>query len=418
MKSHILIAPLLFVYLNIVGCDNQERNNVQNQVSPDSTIADDDTYVLLISLDGYRYDYAEKYGAEVILSYANSGVKAEKMYACYPTKTFPNHISIITGLYPQSHGIVANEFYNPALDADYSIRDPYTIKDGSWYGGTPLWVLAEQQGIKTASYFWLGSEAAIQGVRPTYYEVFDGSVPYAERVDGVVDWFTLEKSKRPRFVTLYLPAADQSGHKYGPESEQMEATVKNLDDTISYLMDKLNSIELNINVFIVSDHGMIEIDQDNKVDLPVSYDEFNAVLARSFAFLYHNDQVMLDQAYEILKSQETEKHYKVYWRGETPTHLNFRKNARAGEIIVIMDAPYIINDSRTPNIGEHGYDPSVTPEMGAIFYAWGPQIKIGMTIAPFENVHIYPLIAQMLGLEYDQEGIDGRLEVLEGILND
>ncbi len=187
-------------------------------------------YVILVSLDGFRYDYAKRYHAEHLLALGAEGASApEGMLPSYPSITFPNHYTIVTGLYPEHHGIVANNFYDPARKETYSYHDSKAVGDGTWYGGTPLWVLAEQAGMRSASFFWVGSEADIQGVRPSYYLKFDGSFPNPKRVEQVLAWLHLPAEQRPHMITLYFSDTDSAGHRFGPDSPQEADAVHELD---------------------------------------------------------------------------------------------------------------------------------------------------------------------------------------------
>src|SRR5271167_3792636 len=168
-------------------------------------------YVVLVSLDGFRYDYAKKYDAKNLLSFAKQGASApDGMVPAYPSITFPNHYTLVTGLYPEHHGIVANSFYDPARKESYAYTDPKAATDGTWYGGTPLWVLAEKQGMRAASFFWPGSEAEIQGKRPSYYLTFDDKFPDEKRVDQIIAWLRLPPGQRPHFITLYYSNVDHA----------------------------------------------------------------------------------------------------------------------------------------------------------------------------------------------------------------
>src|SRR5579859_6197912 len=206
---------------------------------PNATQQVSKPYVILVSLDGFRYDYAKRHHAEHLLALAANGASAsEGMIPSYPSITFPNHYSIVTGLYPEHHGIVSNDFYDPALKETYSNSYAGTaLADGTWYGGTPLWVLAEQQGMRSASFFWVGSEADVQGVRPSYYLRFDGKFPNGKRVEQVLAWLHLPPEQRPHFITLYFSDTDNAGHRYGPDSQQVAEAVHELDGEIGKLMD-------------------------------------------------------------------------------------------------------------------------------------------------------------------------------------
>ena len=218
-------------------------------------------YVILVSLDGFRYDYAKRYHAEHLLALAAEGASApEGMLPAYPSITFPNHYTIVTGLYPEHHGIVANSFYDPARKETYSYHDSKSVGDGTWYGGTPLWVLAEQQGMRSASFFWVGSEADIQGVRPTYYLKFDGKFPNPKRVEQVLAWLRLPPEQRPHLITLYFSDTDTAGHRYGPDSPQVADAVHELDGEIGKLMDGLKDIKLPVDLIVLADHGMVKVE--------------------------------------------------------------------------------------------------------------------------------------------------------------
>ncbi len=190
-------------------------------------------YVVLVSLDGFRYDYPKKYGAPHLQAMAAHGASApDGMLPSYPSLTFPNHLSLITGLYPEHHGIVANTFFDPARGATYSYINPKTATDGSWYSGTPLWVLAEQQGMRSACLFWPGSEAEIQGKRPSYYLKYDDKLDDTKRIEQIAAWLALPPELRPHFITLYYSNVDHAGHTYGPDSDEVRAAVHHLDDMI------------------------------------------------------------------------------------------------------------------------------------------------------------------------------------------
>ncbi len=187
-------------------------------------------YVILISLDGFRWDYARRYGAPHLLQLGIKGASApEGMFPSYPSLTFPNHISIVTGLYPEHHGIVANSFWDPTREETYVYTQAKSNSDGSWYSGTPLWVLAEEQGMRSACLFWPGSEAEIQGKRPSYYLHFDEKLDDEKRVDQVVAWLKLPPELRPHFITLYYSNVDHAGHNYGPDSDEVRAAVHHVD---------------------------------------------------------------------------------------------------------------------------------------------------------------------------------------------
>jgi len=381
-------------------------------------------YVVLVSLDGFRYDYAKRYGARHLLELAARGASApEGMLPSYPSITFPNHVTLVTGLYPEHHGIVANTFYDPGRKEVYSYRDAQTVTDGTWYGGTPLWVLAEQQGMRAACFFWVGSEAAIQGTRPAYYLKYDRSFPNEKRVAQVLEWLRLPPEERPHFITLYFSDVDTAGHAFGPESPQVASAVAELDTQIGRLMAGIEELKLPIDVIVLADHGMV------KVDTPTVYLDAFGLKAEWFERtvgpnLYPKSEADAQSAYAVLHGAS--QRFQVYRRADVPAHLHYDSNPREGDPVVVPAGPYSIQAvtdplKPPPPVGEHGFDPSRIPEMKALFVAAGPDIRAKATVAPFENVHVYPLVAKILGLDiaHLKTGpIDGRLEVLKGILRD
>jgi predicted AlkP superfamily pyrophosphatase or phosphodiesterase len=380
-------------------------------------------YVILVSLDGFRYDYAKKYHAEHLLALAAEGASApEGMLPSYPSITFPNHYSIVTGLYPEHHGIVANSFYDPARKQTYSYHDDKAVGDGTWYGGTPLWVLAEQQGMRSACFFWVGSEADIQGVRPTYYLKFDGSFPNSKRVEQVLAWLRLPAEQRPHMITLYFSDTDTAGHRFGPDSPQVEDAVDELDREIGKLMDGLKRIKLPVDLIVLADHGMVKVDGP-----PIRLDQFgfdSSLFAPIIGLgLYPKSEADAQKAYEALSGKSDK--FAVYRRASVPEYLHFDSNRREGDPVIVPNGPYFItagepsNLPERPPVGAHGYDATRMPEMKALFVAAGADIRKGIALKPFENVNVYPLVAKILGLDITKVKtgpIDGKLSVLEGIL--
>jgi predicted AlkP superfamily pyrophosphatase or phosphodiesterase len=373
-------------------------------------------YVVLVSLDGYRYDYPKLYGATHLEAIGERGASApDGMIPAYPSITFPNHYTIVTGLYPEHHGIVANRFYDPQRKQHYASSDPATVTDGSWYGGVPLWSLAEKQGMRSACFFWPGSEAEIAGERPSYYLRFDNQLPDDERVEQVIAWLKLPAPKRPHFITLYFSNTDRAGHMFGPDSPQTAEAARYLDGVIGTLENDLSKLHLRIDLIVVADHGM-ETVQGGWIDLDHYADL--ADFETDGALLYPKNDTAAEAAYEHLRGASD--NFEVYRRGKFPPELHFDSSDRAGDPIVLPTGPYLIRahaggKSDVADIkGEHGYDPYRMKSMRAIFFAEGPDIRPGSKVAPFEDINIYPLIAKVLGLQIGD--IDGNLKVLQGIL--
>ena len=419
IARHRFCVVLLAIAIAAAGAGAQSIAPVIEVANPPNAAAQQAKhYVILVSLDGFRYDYARKYGAKNLLELAAHGASApEGMIPSFPSITFPNHYTIVTGLYPEHHGIVANEFYDPARKEQYKYSNSKNAADGTWYGGTPLWSLAEQQGMRAASFFWPGSEAEIQGTRPSYYLHFNDKFPDDKRVDQVLAWLQLPADQRPHFITLYYSNVDHAGHDYGPDAPETAEAVRHVDELIGKLVAGFAASNLPVDLIVVADHGM-EKEQGDWITLDKYTDLSHFVTVGPL--MYANSEADAEKAYRELNGA-SEK-FKVYRRANYPTWLHFNASARSGDPIVLPTGPYEVRarkerpadrDSTTMR-GTHGYDPKTMPSMKAIFYAAGPDIREGVTVPPFENVDVYPLIAKILGLKIGP--IDGKLRPLSGIL--
>lgn len=370
-------------------------------------------YVVLVSLDGFRWDYPRKYGAAHLLKLGAKGASApEGMLPVYPSLTFPNHISIVTGLYPEHHGMVANSFWDPEREQTYVYTETEFSSDGSWYSGTPLWVLAEQQGMRSACLFWPGSEAEIQGKRPSYYLHFDDKLDDEKRVDQVVAWLKLPAEFRPHFITLYYSNVDHAGHVYGPDSEEVRAAVHHLDAMVGDLQEKVAKLHLPVDLFVVADHGMVTL-QGNPVTLSDFADLSNFHTEGSL--LYANPDADVQETYEEFLTHPDVR-FKVYRRAGLPAYLHFDANPRAGDPVIVPTGPFTIRANASTTEGNpkprggHGFNPRTMPEMKAIFFAFGPDVRSKVQLKPFENVNLYPFLAEILGLTPPE--VDGSLDVL------
>ena len=405
-----LLFPLIAILL--FACKNPEP-----QTTPDrqnAAIQLDKPYVVMVSLDGFRYDYAEKYQAPNLLRIAKEGVSAEKMLPSYPSKTFPNHYTLVTGMYPAHHGLVGNTFFDAEKGALYKISDREKVEDGSWYGGTPLWVLAEQNNLLAASYFWVGSEADVQGIRPSYWYQYDGSVPHQDRVDQVIDWLKLPQETRPHLITCYFSLVDSRGHQRGPDHEEVREAVLEVDRRIGQLDSAFQAMNLPVTLIVVSDHGMIAINEDEPIllDRVVDLEGWEVARASTQTLLYHEDSLEVSRMYAALKAREERHPIRVFYPAELDEHLHFSGTERVGDIVVEAIPPYVFGRWGVPvSTGTHGYDPYEVSEMGAIFYAKGPQLPADSVLPPFENIHVYPLVAEILGLPLPN-GLDSDSEVL------
>jgi alkaline phosphatase D len=384
-------------------------------------------YVILISFDGFRYDYAEKFDAPFFKSLRKRGAWAEGLIPSFPSKTFPNHYSIITGLYPGHHGLVDNNFYDPEREEFYAMKDLKRKNDPYYYGGVPLWRLARQHGIKTASFFWVGSELPQTDLHPDFYYPYDESIPDTTRIQQVINWLNLPEKERPHFITLYFSSPDHEGHTYGPSSEETKKAVLRSDYILEQLVKGLQRIDLPVNVVIVSDHGMEELKQ--QADTYIFLDEIlnrkdtsiKVANGGTQAHIYIKDVNKRESIFKSLKASE--KNFMVYKQADFPKRWHYN-TPRSGDLLITANpGSYIVDQERKKFLssikpgtlfGAHGYDPQRLRSMMGIFYALGPDIAEGKSIAPFENIHVYPFIASLLKLP--TPAIDGDEKVLQKII--
>jgi alkaline phosphatase D len=361
-------------------------------------------YVVLVSMDAFRWDYDQMYSTPNIDKFTINGVKAESLESSYPTKTFPNHYSIATGLYPDNHGLISNTFFAPDLDLLYRIGDRSKVENGDFYGGEPAWVTASKNGIKTASMFWVGSEAPVMGIQPDHWSSYDGSVPYSSRVDSVITWLSLPVKERPRFITLYFDEPDATSHSFGPVSHETDSVVTYLDGVFGDLMHQIGSLKIGkrVNVILVSDHGMGEVSNDRLVNLstiiPQKYIEY--INGSNPVYLIDPVEGFQDSILTILNTTTGVKGYSA---ATMPEHYHYGKSSRFPGIVAEADSSWSIaasdrSDYYISGRGAHGYDPA-NRDMHGIFYADGPSFKDGYTTSTIKNIDVYNLICKILRIE-------------------
>ncbi|NNE71669.1 MAG: sulfatase-like hydrolase/transferase [Rhodothermales bacterium] len=363
-----------------------------------------DQTLILISFDGFRADYLDTFDVPNLRALAAGGVWArDGIKPVFPSKTFPNHYAIATGLYPANNGIVANTMYDERRDAWFRISDRDAVEDPYWWDGEPIWVTAELQGMTAATYFWVGSEAPVKGVQPTYWFRHDASVPGAERVDQVLDWLDLPESERPQMITLYFSGTDTAGHIWGPHARRTGDAIEAADRQLGRLLEGLErrGIRDETNLVLVSDHGMAEVDPDQVVYLEDYLDrgvgrfvDYSPVLA----IRVDDDDVArvrrdLSRApgLDVLSDRDlAELNYTDHWR--IPSVI-----ALAHEGWTIYSSRAFHRQAGPANPGNHGYHPDLE-SMRSLFIANGPAFKNGLEVEPFENVHLYELMTRILGL--------------------
>ncbi len=375
-----------------------------------------DETVVLVSFDGFRWDYPHLYPTPNFDRMAGNGVKAERLIASFPTKTFPNHYTLVTGLYPDHHGLIANTFHDPVRDVVYRIRDRQKVQDAWFYGGEPIWVTAEKQGVISASYYWVGSTAPIGGIRPAYYKEYDQSVSFDDRIDTVLQWLTLPENRRPRLVTLYFHEPDAVGHQYGPESQETGRVIGEMDRLLGELRKGIGSLPHSdrVNLIVLSDHGMGAIHPNRYVNIYEHADSGYILdqLGGSPGLLLDIKDGWEDSVAAWLDPVEGI----AAWTGEkVPSELHYGTHERFPDVLVLADSSWSVGTVDDPSGytgGAHGYD-SRNTDMHAIFYAEGPAFREHSVHPPFENVQVYGIIAYILGLE--PAPTDGDISAVEDL---
>ena len=381
-------------------------------------------YTILISFDAFRWDYSNRNLTPNIESLIETGVKAHTFKPVFPSKTFPNHISIITGLYPEHHGIIFNDFYNIFTSAHFRLSDSVEVRDSRWYKGEAFWETARHQGIITASYFWPGSDVNSEYRRPNYYYHYMHNTSYAQRVKGVIDWLQLPYNKRPHFITLYFELADDIGHKYGPDSPQINTAIATLDSTIGNLITSLSDIQMrdSVNIILVSDHGMTNISADRIVNIEEMLKGYKVKYSNSGPIMMiQPKQNKLEEIYSILKRNE--KHYKVYKKENIPNYYHFSQNPFIYKILLVADLGWSIITNKElkwyepgSTGGNHGYDNN-TLDMQGTFIASGPQFKKNYKTGTIRCIDVYPLLCRIFNV-VPSGNIDGHLDRIKYILKE
>lgn len=380
----------------------------------DQSVAD--PYVVMLSMDGFRWDYTDGVPTPNFDKIARSGVKARSLKPAFPTKTFPNHYTIATGLYPDHHGIVLNSFYDEPSGRYYAISDRDAVEDGYFYGGEPIWVTAENQGLISGSYFWVGSEAEIGGCVPTYTKKYDAELPYQQRIDSVISWLQKPEDVRPHLVLWYLDEPDHTGHDAGPDSRAVDSLVIRLDSLLGVFLEKLERLPIadKVNVIVTSDHGMGNISNDRKVALS---EHLKKEWIKELQGINPNFNILAENGFEdsIYQALIHVEGIKTWKTGTLPERLNYGTHPRTLDLVVVADSSWsVVWDRETVTSGgAHGFDNENT-DMHAIFYAFGPAFKENYECPPFENVNIYPLICEILGLL--PAPVDGNLEPVKELL--
>ena len=358
-------------------------------------------YVVLVSFDGFHPAYLDRGDTPYFKRLAARGMRAAGLVSVFPSLTFPAHYSIATGLHPEAHGVVANRFFDPARGAEFSYRRSTDTQDGSWWGGEPIWVTAETQGLVTAAFFFPGTEADVGGVRPSHWRPYDGRVPNRERVDQVLAWLALPPAERPHLVTLYFSLVDGAGHRRGPGHAETRRSVREADALLGRLMQGVDALPHagRVALVVVSDHGMAVPDPERTTVLVDVMDLTGAhLVAAGPAVSAHVGGAARARA---LRDRLNARlvHARAYLREELPAHLKAGGNPRLGDLLIVPHGLGLVrlDPDAPPPAGMHGWDPAL-PEMHGIFLAAGPGITPGAALPLVNAVDVYPLLAHLLGL--------------------
>ncbi|HEX6162931.1 MAG TPA: ectonucleotide pyrophosphatase/phosphodiesterase [Vicinamibacterales bacterium] len=366
--------------------------------------------LILISIDGFRWDYLDRFRPPTLGELAKSGVRADGLIPEFPSKTFPNHYTIVTGLRLARHGIISNNMRDANIAGEFSLSNRQVQQDPRWWGGEPIWNTAEQQGLKAGAMFWPGSEAVINGRQATYWMPFDDDMPNSARVNRVLGWLKLPEGQRPSFLTLYFSDVDSAGHRSGPDSADVQDAVQRVDSEIGNLVAGVKAAGLadHVHYVIVSDHGMAGVSPERTIVLDEFIDvEQVEVVDWSPVLALTPKDGDVEKLYAALKGKHPS--LDVYRSSELPAELRLAGHPRLPPVIGIAKEGWSITSRRNLRRwvedkirslarGEHGYDPRVQ-SMHGLFIANGPRLRSGLRVAAFENVHIYELMCAILGLQ-------------------
>ncbi|XP_032072094.1 ectonucleotide pyrophosphatase/phosphodiesterase family member 3 [Thamnophis elegans] len=364
--------------------------------------------LILFSMDGFRAEYLDSWDFLMpnINKLKTCGTHAKYMRAVYPTKTFVNHYTIVTGLYPETHGIIDNNIYDVNLNQTFSLSGS-NMRNPAWWGGQPIWHTATYQGLKAATYFWPGSEVKINGSYPTIYKVYNNSIPFEARVMEVLQWLDLPRAKRPDFFTLYIEEPDTTGHKYGPVGVEIIKTLQTADRILGMLMEGLKQRNLHncVNLILLADHGMEAI-SCNRLEYmadyfnPVNFYMYEGAAPRIRSknvpngfFSFDSDTIVKN-----LTCQKPKQHFKAYLSKDLPKRLHYANNIRIDKVNLMIDQQWLAVRYKTYNRcngGTHGYD-NEFKSMEAIFLAYGPGFKEKTEVESFENIEVYNLMCDLL----------------------
>ncbi|MDR1010557.1 MAG: ectonucleotide pyrophosphatase/phosphodiesterase [Opitutaceae bacterium] len=411
-----LLAALATLATLFTACQSPQTTTAATATPPAATTTTSATAapttkphpVILISIDGMRHDYLDLYKPPALTALARRGSRARRLVSSYPSLTFPNHYTIVTGLRPGHHGIIANSMYDPEWKANFGIGAHPAAREARWWGGEPVWNTAERQGLIAACNFWPGSEAPINNRRPAIWLPFKDGLPLPPRVVQVLSWLDLPDEKRPSLITFYFSDVDHAGHTHGPVSPQVRDELMKVDAAIGQLVDGLRARNLldSVNIVVVSDHGMTATSSERLVIiedcLPGGTLEGIAQLdtAGTHAALRPLGDTTPAQLRDYFRGKNP--HMTAYLKEELPARFHYTGNRRIPPVILVPETGWLITtrartgpNARPTPLGSHGFDPNV-PDMGATFIAAGPSFKKAHVFARADNTDIYNMLCALL----------------------
>ena len=376
--------------------------------------------LIFISLDGFAADYGDLYPTAMpnLQRLQHEGVAAQGLIPVFPSNTFPNHYTLVTGLYPAQHGMVNNEFFDATDGTFFRYQQSNAIRDSRWWGGEPIWVTAIKQGRLAATSFWVGSEAEIGGIRPTYWRTYDTRIPFETRLEEFVGWLQQPDDRRPAFIAIYLEDTNGAGHRSGPQGAELIAAIKLVDQRIGEILQQCKALGRTPNVVIVSDHGMTSVDP-KRVSVLEDYIDTSAVQVETEGSVVGLRPLDGDTE-TLMKSVSNIPHTRAYRLEDLPAHFHVSANPRLSPVWILPEeGAHVAKRATVERLrarypfhgylpGDHGYDPAFR-SMHGLFIAHGPAFRTAISLPAVENIHVYNLLCAILELTPAPNPGDDRL---------
>ena len=393
MKKLILLIAILLTALSVHGKDKH--------------------YTVVVSLDGCRWDYPQLFPMPFADYMAAKGVESG-LIPSFPSKTFPNHYTLATGLYPDHHGIVANSFFDTQTQETFSLASAEQKLNPRYYGGEPIWLTAQRQGLHTAVFYWPGSDVKGNNAHPDKFYMYDTQprLTLQARIDGIVAELKKPTNQRPDLIMAYMEEPDASGHRYGPQAWQTRKAAMQVDSLLAALYKQILQLPIGrqVNLIVVSDHGMTWISKEHVVPIMPHLKKswIKAIEGNIPANIYAADGCR-DSIYTALAQID---HIKKWRKEDIPAYLHYGSNSRVGDIVVMPDIGYVVYEDPIEAGGQHGFDPTLS-DMHALFRAIGPDFR-HTSLPHFRNVDVYELLCHLLSIA--PAANDGSLDEIKQML--